>query len=263
MRNRTLIFVLPILSGVLFVAIWYAVRAGLSEQKQFLLPPPGAVVSAFWEQRASFFESIGTTALSALAGFGSAIVISSILGLILALSPLIRAALYPYLMMLQMTPVIVFTPILILRFGPGFVSVSIITFLICFFPMVVNTTQGLISVDHNLVDLFRMCKASKRSELLLLRAPAALPYFFTGMRIAATLAPIGAIVGDYMAGNAAGGVGGLGFRILIHSSRFEMPEFYATAFCSCLVGFIFVFAVLGLNWLALHKWHDSFSRTDR
>jgi NitT/TauT family transport system permease protein len=138
----------------------------------------------------------------------------------------------------------------------------IITFLICFFPMVVNTTQGLISTDRNLVDFFRMCKASRAQEILLLRVPAALPYFFTGLRIAGTLAPIGAIVGDFYAGNSAGGQGGLGFLAIIYSSRFQMGALFATAAVSCLLGFIFVAGVIALSWLALHKWHDSFSQAD-
>src|SRR5690606_8790882 len=116
------------------------------------------------------------TAKGALIGFLSAVAGSFLLALILSLSPLVRASLYPYLMMLQMTPVIVLAPILVLWAGPGLASVSIITFLICFFPMVVNTTQGLISTDPNLLDLFRMCQASKAQEILRLRVPSALPY---------------------------------------------------------------------------------------
>jgi NitT/TauT family transport system permease protein len=262
MKTYACRLLLPVLTGLLLTALWYGIRGSMSPERQYLLPPPHAVLEAFVEKRATFFEAALNTAGGAAIGFLAAVAISTGAALILALSPLVRAGFYPYLMILQMTPVIVFAPILILFVGPGIKSVSVITFLICFFPLVVNTTQGLVSADKNLVDLFRMCKATRRDEILLLRMPAALPYFFTGMRIAATLAPIGAIVGDYTAGNSAGGVGGLGFLIIIHSSRFELAELYATAFCSCLLGFIFVSAVLGLNWLMLHKWHDSFSRTD-
>jgi len=153
-------------------------------------------------------------------------------------------------------------PILILWVGPGLRSVTIITFLICFFPMVVNTTQGLISTDRNLVDFFRMCRASKAQEIFLLRVPAAQPYFFTGMRIAGSLATIGAIVGDVFAGSSGGGSGGLGFLTIIYSAQFKTGALFATAAVSCLLGFIFVAGVIALNWLALHKWHDSFSQSD-
>jgi NitT/TauT family transport system permease protein len=165
-------------------------------------------------------------------------------------------------MILQLTPIIVIAPILILWAGAGIVSVTIITFLICFFPLVVNTTQGLISTDRNLVDLFRMCRASRWQEIFLLRAPGALPYFFTGLRIAATLAPIGAIVGDFYAGNSAGGQGGLGFLTIIYSSQFKIAALFATAVSSCALGFLFAGGVVALSWLCLHRWHDSYSRSD-
>ena len=166
-------------------------------------------------------------------------------------------------MMLQMTPVIVFAPILVLWVGAGLKSVVVITFLICFFPLVVNTTQGLISTDRNLVELFRMYRASRWQEIFLLRVPSALPYFFTGLRIAATLAPIGALVGDYTAGSSAGDGGGLGFQAIIYSSQAKYPALFATAAVTCVLGFIFVAIVLSLSWLALHHWHDSYERADR
>jgi NitT/TauT family transport system permease protein len=165
-------------------------------------------------------------------------------------------------MILQMTPIIIFAPILILWVGPGLKSVVVITFLICFFPLVVNTTQGLISTDRNLVELFQMYRASKWQQIKLLRIPAALPYFFTGLRIAAVLAPIGALVGDYTAGSSAGNGGGLGFQAIIYSSQAKYPALFATAAVTCALGFIFVAGVLALSWLALHKWHDSYQRSD-
>ena len=165
-------------------------------------------------------------------------------------------------MILQMTPVIVVAPILVLWVGAGIKSVVVITFLICFFPLVVNTTQGLVSTDRNLVELFRMWRATPLQQIFLLRAPAALPYFFTGLRIAATLAPIGALVGDYTAGSSAGDGGGLGFAALVFSSRAQYPALFATAVVTCILGFLFVLIVLILARLTLHHWHDSFDRMD-
>lgn len=253
---------LPVLAGIIFLGIWYAVHFSLTKEERYLLPRPDAILGAFQTEGAVLWSAALNTALGALAGFLSAVAISFAAALTLALSPVVRASFYPYLMMLQMTPIIVLAPILILWSGPGFLSVTIITFLICFFPMVVNTTQGLISTDRNLVDLFRMNRAAGWQELFLLRVPSALPYFFTGMRIAATLAPIGAIVGDIYAGNSAGGRGGLGFQTIIYSAQFKIPALFATAFVSCVLGFIFVGTVVALHWLLLHKWHDAFTRSD-
>jgi len=262
MKPRFARRLLPLATGVGVIALWYAVHFGLGEERRFLLPSPTDVVRAFGEKGPTLWSAALSTATGALAGFAAAVALSFVLAMFLSLSTLVRASFYPYLMILQMTPIIVIAPILILWVGPGLKSVMIITFLICFFPMVVNTTQGLISTDRNLVDFFRMCKATRLQEIFLLRVPAAMPYFFTGMRIAATLAPIGAIVGDFYAGNSAGGQGGLGFLTIIFSSQFQMGALFATAAVSCLLGFVFVGGVLLLSWLALHKWHDSFSRTD-
>jgi len=254
---------LPALAGAAFVGIWYAIHLSLNEDNRFLLPAPGAVLGALAENRAALVRATLNTTLGALLGFGLAIAVSFATALGLSVSSLVRASLYPYLMLLQMTPVIVVAPILILWVGAGLKSVVVITFLICFFPMVVNTTQGLVSTDRNLVELFHMWRASRLQQLWLLRVPAALPYFFTGLRIAATLAPIGALVGDYTAGSSAGDGGGLGFQALIYSSQAKYPALFATAAITCLLGFIFVAIVVGLSWLALHRWHDGFDRTDR
>jgi NitT/TauT family transport system permease protein len=262
MSKKILPKLLPVVTGGLFVALWYALHFFFSEERRFLLPTPAAVLLAFRDHHAALLGAALNTLQGAVIGLSSAVAVSFGLALLLSLSPLIRSSVYPYLMMLQMTPVIVLAPILILWAGPGLPSVSVITFLICFFPMVVNTTQGLISTDRHLVELFRMCRATRRQELLLLRVPAAMPYFFTGLRIAATLGPIGAIVGDFTAGNSGGDGGGLGFLSIIYSAQFKMPALFATALTGCLLGFCFVAVVVWLSWLALHKWHDSFAKTD-
>jgi NitT/TauT family transport system permease protein len=260
--TRIAMRLLPLATGVGMILAWYAIHFGMSSEQRFLLPAPHEVARAFVDEGPALWGAALNTGGGALLGFGAAVAFSFALALVLSISPLVRASFYPYLMILQMTPIIVMAPILILWVGPGLRSVTIITFLICFFPMVVNTTQGLISTDRNLVDFFRMCKAAKWQEIFLLRVPAALPYFFTGLRIAGTLAPIGAIVGDFYAGTWGGGLGGLGFLAIIYSSRFQMGALFATAAVSCALGFVFVAGVIALSWLALHKWHDSFSHTE-
>jgi NitT/TauT family transport system permease protein len=263
MPRKLLNVLLPAATGALFIAAWYAVCISLNDDNRFLLPTPGQVLAAFRDNDDILAQATLNTTEGALLGFALATAVSFLLALGLSLSPLVRVGLYPYLMILQMMPVIVFAPILVLWVGPGLKSVTIITFLICFFPLVVNTTQGLISTDRNLLDLFKMSRATKWQEIFLLRVPAALPYFFTGLRIAAVLAPIGALVGDYTAGSSAGDGGGLGFQAIIYSSEAKYPALFATAAVTCVLGFIFVAAVLALSWLALHKWHDSFERTDK
>jgi NitT/TauT family transport system permease protein len=230
---------------------------------RFLLPTPGAILDAFVEHRGALARATWNTAQGALLGFGLAIVVSFVLAILLSLSSLVRTSLYPYLMALQMTPLPVLAPICVIWVGAGLNSVALLTFVIAFFPLVVNTTQGLISTDRNLVELFALYRASRWQQLFLLRVPAALPYFFTGLRIAATIAPIGAVVADMNAGSSAGGGGGLGFQAVIYSAQAKYPALFATAATTCLLGFVLNAAVLTLAWLTLRHWHDAYERRDR
>ncbi len=263
MFKPALAFLLPAATGVVVIAAWYGIHFWLADEMRFLLPTPDQIVVAFRANGAELSRAALNTTEGALLGFGLATAVSFTLALGLSFSPLVRASLYPYLMILQMTPVIIIAPILVLWVGAGLKSVTIITFLICFFPLVVNTTQGLVSTDRHLVELFAMWRASRWQQLIHLRVPAALPYFFTGLRIAATLAPIGALVGDYTAGSSAGDGGGLGFQAIIYSSQAKYPALFATAVVTCILGFIFTGAVVALSWLALHQWHDSYERADK
>jgi NitT/TauT family transport system permease protein len=263
MNRKFLTILLPVATGMLVIAAWYARHFALSDEMKFLLPPPHKVLAALVDNWGTLGRAAVNTTKGALLGFGLAVVISFITALALSLSRWVRVSVYPYLMILQMTPVIIVAPILVVWKGAGLTSVSIITFLISFFPLVVNTTQGLISTDRNLVELFRMQRAKPWQEILFLRIPAGLPYFFTGLRIAAVLAPIGAIVGDYTAGSSAGDGGGLGFQAIIFSSQAKYPALYATAGIACVLGFVFTATVVGLSRLALYQWHDSYDRADK
>jgi len=249
--------------AALFIGGWQLIHNSLSPSRRFLLPDFARLATAFREHGPELARAARYTAAAALAGFALAAGVAIASSLLLASSRFIHTALYPYLMGLQMVPVIIVAPILILWVGPGAPSVIIVTFLISFFPLVVNTTQGLLSVDRSQVDLFRMGQASRLQEMFLLRVPAALPYFFTGLRISAILAPIGALTADYLVGSTSGGRSGLGITALLFSARNEIPALYATAIVGCLLGFALVSIVSGLAWLALHSWHDSYSPSEK
>jgi NitT/TauT family transport system permease protein len=264
MSNKALKVLLPALTGALLIGVWYAVHFWvISEDRRFLLPTPAAILSALHDQAPYLARAALNTSKAAVFGFVLAVVISFSVALLLSLSPLIRASLYPYLMAVQLTPLPVLAPICVIWVGPGFKSVALLTFVIAFFPLVVNTTQGLISVDRNLVELFASYRANRFQQLFRLRVPAALPYFFTGLRIAATLAPIGAVIADMNAGSSAGDGGGLGFAVVIFSSQARYPAMFAAALVTCMLGFLFNLTILTLEWFALHHWHDSYERSDR
>jgi NitT/TauT family transport system permease protein len=256
-----LLWGLPVLTGLLVIGLWYAAR-GLFGVSEWLLPMPHEILGALVKEHARLLAAAGNTAVGALAGFLLAGATGFGLALVLGLSRPMRAGLYPWLLVLQMTPVIVLTPLIQLWIGSGLPGIIAVTWLISFFPIMVNTAQGLLSTDMNHVALFRMANATRAQELFLLRVPAAMPYFLTGLRIAAALAPVGAIFGEYMVGNAAGGTGGLGFLVYSYNTKIMIPALFATGLASCLLGFIFVAAVSLLNWAVLHKWHDSFDRDD-
>jgi NitT/TauT family transport system permease protein len=251
-------FVLPAIAGIAGIIAWYAVHFALSEDMRFVLPTPGAIWDALRENGATLVRATFNTGAGALVGFAAATTLSAGLAIAMSVSTSLRAGVYPYLMILQMTPVVVIAPILVLWIDSGFVRVAVITVLVCFFPIAVNTTQGLISTDRTLVDLFRMWRATRWQQLVHLRIPAALPYFFAGLRIAAVLAPIGALVGDYTAGSSGGNGGGLGFQAIVYSSQAQYPALFATAAVTCALGFVFTGGVIFLSWLTLHRWHDAY-----
>ncbi len=252
---------LPVLTGALILFLWILVKE-LFGIRNFILPSPLKIAQAAIAERHVLFQSAMITLSGASLGFVTAAIAGILGSMVMALSGNLRLSLYPYILILQMTPMAIFAPVLVIWLGPGLPAVTVITFLICFFPIVANTTQGLISVDKNMVDLFRMINADRGQEVRLLRLPHALPYFLTGLRIAGSIAMIGGITGDLFAGNASGGVGGLGFMVLVYNAQLKIPALWAAGFTACLCGFLFVSVVIALNWFLLHKWHDSIAKSD-
>src|SRR5690242_3999465 len=125
MRQKLLHILLPALTGALVIGLWYAIHFALSDERRFILPTPDAVLSALVDNRDALWRATVNTSEGALLGFAAAIVISSVLALVLSSTALVRASLYPYLMILQMTPIIVIGPILVLWVGPGLKSVTV------------------------------------------------------------------------------------------------------------------------------------------
>ena len=164
---------------------------------------------------------------------------------------------YPYTILLQTVPIVAIAPLILMWIGSGIFSVGLIAFIICLSPIIANTAQGLISVERNLVDLFVMNNASRAQVMLHLRLPHALPSIFTGIRISAGIAVIGAITGELFAGSARVGVGGIGYAIQYAKSQLETDYLFALVAAATVLGFAFFFAVMFVEWLFLHKWHES------
>jgi NitT/TauT family transport system permease protein len=247
---------LPAVTGAALIAAWYA-AIRLFHLAPYVLPSPGAILEAGWRERHTLALSALITGEGALLGFLAAVLGGFLLSGIMAFSFRLKESLYPYILILQMTPVIILAPIFVLWFGQGLPSIVAITFMICFFPIVANTTMGMISVDRNLQELLVLCRARRIQEIRYLRVPGAMPYFLTGMKIAGSLAPIGAITGDLLTGTAQNGVGGMGFMTILYFSQLKIPELFASGLVACLLGFLFVGGVNLVHWLVLRRWHDS------
>jgi NitT/TauT family transport system permease protein len=245
-QSRLAACLLPALTAVALIVLWYAFKA-VFRVPSFVFPAPHEILAAAWDERAVLWSAALVTVRGALLGFTSAVTVGFLMAMALGFSPRIKASFYPLILVLQM----------MLWLGQGLPSIVAITFVIGFFPVVANTTMGFISVDRNLRELFVMCSATRAQEVRYLRIPGAMPYFLTGMKIAGTLAPIGAIVGDFLAGSAQGGVGGIGYMTISYFSQLKTPALFATGLVACVMGFLFVGGVNWLHWRLLHSWHDS------
>ncbi len=255
--KRATRWLFPLGTGILLLAVWYGAKR-LWQIPSFVLPTPGEILAAAWQERRTLVASVLITGRGALLGFVAAVGVGFLLSLVMAFSLRLKQSFYPYILMLQMTPVVILAPIFVLWLGQGLPAIVAVTFMICFFPVVANTTMGFLSADRGWAELFVVCRATRWQEIRYLRIPAAMPYFLTGMKIAGTLAPIGAITGDFLAGTQENGVGGIGFMTIAYFSQLKIPALFATGVTACLLGFLFVGGVSLLHWVLLRRWHDSF-----
>jgi len=187
----------------------------------------------------------------------ASIVVGVIVALLFAQSRWVRKMFYPYTILLQTVPIVAIAPLILLWVGAGTGAVALLSFIISLAPIIANTTQGLISVDENLVHLFLMHNASPAQKLFKLRFPHAVPSLFVGIRIASGISVIGAITGELYAGSSRVGVGGLGYSIFYSYSQSQTDYLFALVFAAAVLGIGFFFVVMFLEWYFLHRWHES------
>jgi NitT/TauT family transport system permease protein len=250
---------LLILAAILL--LWQAIIK-LFELKPYIFPSPLDVLKAIEARYPELLTSLSLSAAAAAAGLIAALISGIAIALIFAQSPWVRKMFYPYTILLQTVPIVAVAPLIIMWIGPGLFAVTLITFVICLAPIIANTTLGLISIDRNLVDLFLMHNASPTQVLFKLRMPHALPSIFTGIRISAGIAVIGALTGELFAGSARVGQGGIGYAIQYASAQTETPYLFALVLAASALGFAFFFIVMFLEWYFLHQWHESARSAD-
>ncbi len=245
----------PVVVGLLFIALWEAVVRHY-DIPPYILPGPGLVAETLWRDGPSLLGSLLVTLRITLAALAAAIIVGGLLAILFAQSRLLELSLFPYAVILQVTPIVAIAPLIIIWVNDVFLSLLVCAWIVAFFPIVANTTLGLNSADRNLVDLFRLYGASRWQSLRYLRLPSALPYFLAGVRISGGLALIGAVVAEFVAGTG-GAETGLASRILEAGYRLEIARLFAALLLLSLTG-IAIFAVL--SWISrrlLAHWHES------
>ena len=245
---------------VAVVALWQ-LGVALFKPPSYLLPGPSRVLAAFWERGPQLLVATWLTFRASALALVLSTVLGATLALALASSTRLYRALFPYTVVLQTTPVIAVAPVVIIWFGVGLPAIVTIAVLVSIFPVVASTTAGLLSTDKGLVKLFDLYRASPWQGLVKLRLPYALPYFFAGVRVAAGLAVIGAIVGEFVAG-MGGNRGGLGFFITDAASRLAMADVFAAAFVSAGLGVGFLLLIDFVSRSSLRHWHASSSEQE-
>ena len=196
--------------------------ARLGGVENYLLPAPSEVASALWRDRDLLAPDTWVTAREILLGFALALVAGVAIALALHLSPVLRRALYPLVIASQAIPVVVIAPILVIWFGFGITPKLVVIALICFFPIVVNTLDGLQGVDREQVKLLRTLGASRLDLLRRLELPGALPFLFSGAKVAVAVAVIGAVFGELVGSDA-----GLGHAIQVGMAQLLTARVFA------------------------------------
>jgi NitT/TauT family transport system permease protein len=251
---RVVRILLPIAVFAVGVALWELV-VRLNNIPPYVLPGPGAVFSTLINDWPVLSQSLLTTLVTTLEGFLAAAVGGIALALLFNQSKWLEYSLFPYAVILQVTPVIAIAPLLLI-YLPQHTAVVVCAWIVGFFPVLSNTTLGLNSVDRNLAGLFQLYGASRMQTLRYLKLPSALPYILGGLRIAGGLSLIGAVVAEIAAGSAGAG-SGLAYRIAESGYRLNIPRMFAALLLLSAAGIV-IYGLLALtSHLVLRRWHES------
>jgi len=248
----------PAVVLVLALGAWTAAsHLLLSPERRFLLPPPDAVVRVAFADRhnlAELAEGLALSAEVAMVGLAVAVVVGVAFAVLMSQARWLERSLYPYAVVLQTIPILALVPLFGFWFGFGFGSRVLVVVLIALFPIIANTLFGLRSVERSHLDLFALHRASRLTRLLKLQLPAALPAFFTGLRISAGMSVIGAIVGDFFFKQ---GQPGIGVLIDLYRQRLQSEMLFAAVIVASSFGLVVFWVFTALAKWAVGDWHES------
>ena len=251
---RAVRILLPLVVAALGTVAWELI-VRLNDIPPYVLPGPMAVLETLVADWSVLSQSLLVTLLTTLEGFIAAGIGGVALALLFNQSKWLEYSLFPYAVILQVTPVIAIAPLLLI-YLPQQTAVIVCAWIVGFFPVLSNTTLGLNSVDRNLAGLFQLYGASRLQTLRLLKLPSALPFILGGLRIAGGLSLIGAVVAEIAAGSAGAG-SGLAYRIAESGYRLNIPRMFAALLLLSLAGIV-IYALLALiSYLLLRRWHES------
>jgi len=245
----------PLAVGAAVLALWEIV-VRIEGIPPYILPGPLLIAETLWTDGSSLMGSLLVTLRITLAALAAAAILGGGIALLFSTSRILALSLFPYAVILQVTPIVAIAPLIIIWVREPFIALLVCAWIVAFFPVVANTTVGLNSADRNLMALFRLYGASTGKKLRYLKLPTALPYFLAGLRISGGLALIGAVVAEFVAGTG-GTETGLAFRILEAGYRLAIPRLFAALFLLSLTGIV-IYLVLDLvSRLLLRHWHES------
>lgn len=241
----------PALFGVLALALWQA-AVWFGDVPVYEVPGPIAILRAFGSDPRGLLQSLASTLFVTFAALLVAAVLSLAMAVAMSASRLAQAAIQPWAVVLQVTPLPAIAPLIIIWVGDPFVALVVCATIVAFFPLFANTAAGLASAPPELNDLFRLYGANRWRTMALLRLPAALPYFLTGLRISGGLALVGAVVAELVAGSG-GFASGLAYRILEASFRLEIPRMFAALVLLAVAGILINFGLGALGQFILRR----------
>ncbi len=246
----------PILLIAFALLAWHtvAVRSGLSA---FILPSPVQVAGAAWETKHLLASAVGSTMLETIIGLAVAIALGVLIAASMDLVGFIRRALYPILVASQTVQILAIAPLLIIWFGFGLLPKVIIVVLVCFFPLAVNTADGLASADPDLIALLRSMGARRSQIWRMVRLPSALPSFFSGLRIAVTYSVVGATIGEWVGGSA-----GLGLYMLRSKNALATDQVFVAIVITSAIS-IGLFSLIYLLERSALPWYHSAQRKEQ
>jgi NitT/TauT family transport system permease protein len=260
MSDRVLRIGLPVLVLAASILLWDLV-VRVFAIPPFVLPAPGLVLATLAADGGLLWNSLLVTLRTTLEGFLLAAVGGVGLAILFNQSRLVEYSFYPFAVILQVTPIVAIAPLLLI-YLPQPLAVLVCAWIVAFFPVLANTTLGLNSIDHNLLALFDLYKASRWQVLWNLKLPSALPQILAGLRIAGGLSLIGAVVAEIAAGSAGAG-SGLAYRSAESGYRLNIPRMFAALLLLSLAGVAIFYVLSAISYLALRRWHESAVKRER